>query len=45
MKVHLVDAMYVSKGSSDGEHGADRGECLMDLEHLQGRIKHVFGHV
>ena len=39
MKVHLVDAMYVSKGSSDGEHGADGREGLVDFEHLEGRVR------
>ena len=41
--VHLVNAVDISEGSSDGEHGADWGKCLMDFEHLQGRVQVVEG--
>ena len=41
--VHLVNAVDISEGSSDGEHGADWGECLVDLEHLQACIEVSFG--
>jgi len=30
----LIDAVDVSKSSSDGEHGADGEECLVDFENL-----------
>ena len=36
---HLVDTMNVSKSSSNGEHGADGREGLVDFEHLQGNVK------
>ena len=39
----FVDSVDVTEGSSDGEHGAYGGKCLMDFEHLQGRVQVVEG--